>query len=161
MPPRVVPFRLTPSIVRIRQPRIQWHSTKKLIPPPKRNSGPLLEYRDDRELPEPESAWGWARTLPIFIVVMLGSTLAIFNYQKSSSSVVSSTIFALRTSDEARRLLGDEIYFKHRIPWIWGTIDQLHGNIDISFTVKGTKSWGNMKFKSERKQRMGFVGFYR
>jgi hypothetical protein len=34
-----------------------------------------------------------------------------FNYQKSSSSIVNSTLYALRTSPRAREILGDEIYF--------------------------------------------------
>ena len=44
--------------------------------------------------------------------------LGIFNYQKSSSSVVNSTLYALRTSTKAREVLGDEIYFAQKIPWI-------------------------------------------
>jgi len=50
----------------------------------------------------------------------------------------------------ARELLGDEIYFAQRIPWIWGKIDSLHGIVDIEFSVKGTKSTGLMKFKCTR-----------
>lgn len=85
--------------------------------------------------------------------------LAIFNYQKSSSSVVSSTLYALRTNPRARELLGDEIYFANSIPWIWGELNQLHGRIDIEFAVKGKRQGGVMKFKSERKGRGGVVSF--
>ena len=88
---------------------------------------------------------------------MTASVLAIFNYQKQSSSVVSSTLYALRTNQQAREILGDEIYFAHQIPWIKGEINQLHGRIDVSFWVKGTKGRGLMRFKSERKTRMGYV----
>lgn len=80
----------------------------------------------------------------------------IFNYQKSSSSVVSSTLYALRTSEKAREILGDEVYFAHRIPWISGTMDQLHGRIDISYWVKGTKSKGKMRFRSIRPDRTSY-----
>lgn len=97
----------------------------------------------------------WVRTVPIFLVVLISSTLAIFNYQKSSSSVVSSTMYALRTSPKAREYLGDEIYFAHKMPWIWGEMNQLHGRIDIQFEVKGKKNSGTMKFKSFRPTRMG------
>lgn len=97
----------------------------------------------------------WARTLPIFLVVLVSSTLAIFNYQKSSSSVVSSTMYALRTSPKAREYLGDEVYFAHKMPWIWGEMNQLHGRIDIQFEVKGSKNVGTMRFKSFRATRMG------
>jgi cytochrome c oxidase assembly factor 1 len=86
--------------------------------------------------------------------------LGIFNYQKSTSSVVSSTLYALRISKQAREILGDEIYFAHKIPWISGTMDQLHGRIDISYWVKGTKSKGKMRFKSIRPDRTSYVSAY-
>ncbi len=95
------------------------------------------------------------RTVPIFFAVLIASTLAIFNYQKSSSSVVSSTMYALRTSSKARDYLGDEIYFAHKMPWIWGEMNQLHGRIDVQFEVKGNKNRGTMRFKSFRATRQG------
>lgn len=85
------------------------------------------------------------------------STAAIFNYQKSSSSVVSSSLYALRTNPQAREILGDEIYFASKFPWIAGELNQLHGRIDIQFWVKGTRQQALMRFKSDRKQRMGLV----
>lgn len=119
-----------------------------------------MERRGDRDLPAIPSSYGWVRSVSIFLVAMAGCSLAIFNYQKSNSSVVASTMYSLRKHPEARALLGDEIYFAHQIPWIWGTINQLHGNIDISFSVKGTKSKAMMRFKSERKTRTGYVSNY-
>jgi cytochrome c oxidase assembly factor 1 len=95
------------------------------------------------------------RTVPIFLAVLISSTLAIFNYQKSSSSVVASTMYSLRTSPKAREYLGNEIYFAHKMPWIWGEMNQLHGRIDIQFEVKGSKNSGTMRFKSFRATRMG------
>lgn len=92
----------------------------------------------------------WFPTLPIFLGIVALSSFAIFNYQKSSSSVVSSTLYALRTSERARQLLGDEIYFKDRIPWIKGEMNQMHGRINISFKVKGSKGTGTMTFRSFR-----------
>jgi cytochrome c oxidase assembly factor 1 len=97
----------------------------------------------------------WTRTLPIFFAVLISCTLAIFNYQKSSSSVVASTLYALRTSPKAREYLGDEIYFAYKMPWIWGEMNQLHGRINIQFEVKGTKASGTMRFSSSRPQRRG------
>ena len=129
-----------------------------LVAPPGPNSGPLLSRRADRELPSVSSHRRWVRTLPLFAVIVVGSAMGIFNYQKSSSSVVTSTLYALRTSPEARELLGDEIYFAHRIPWISGEMNQLHGRINISFWVKGTKAKGKMRFKSTRESRMSYVG---
>jgi cytochrome c oxidase assembly factor 1 len=130
-----------------------------LIAAPKPDSGPLMERRSDRALPPLVSPHRWLRTLPIFGAIMVACTLAIFNYQKSNSSVVSSALYSLRTNEEARAILGDEIYFAQQLPWIWGSIDQVHGNIDVSFMVKGSKGKAMMRFKSVRRTRMGFVSF--
>lgn len=129
-----------------------------LIPAPSPNSGPLLDRRADRELPSVNSRFRWARTFPLFALLVGAASLGMFNYQKSSSSVVSSTLYALRVSPRAREILGDEIYFAHKIPWISGELDQLHGRIDISFWVKGTRSKGKMRFKSTRPDRLSYVG---
>jgi cytochrome c oxidase assembly factor 1 len=99
----------------------------------------------------PRSGMKWLRSMPIFVGVLVSCTLAIFNYQKSSSSVVSSTMYALRTSAAGREFLGDEIYFAHQMPWIWGEMNQLHGRIDIRFEVRGTKRQGTMRFRSFRR----------
>lgn len=131
-------------------------SHRTLIPAPTPSSGPLIDRRPDRELPSIQSGKRWIRTVPVFIAIVGAVTLAIFNYQKSSSSVVSSSLYALRTSPRAREILGDEIYFAEQIPWISGEMDQLHGKIDISFWVKGTKSRGKMRFKSVRPERMSY-----
>lgn len=128
-----------------------------MIPAPGPNAGPLLERRADRELPTINTSWRWMRTFPLFAVAVGAAMFGIFNYQKSSSSVVNSTLYALRTSSQAREILGDEIYFAQKIPWISGEMNQLHGRIDISFWVKGTKSEGKMRFKSVRPDRMSFV----
>lgn len=127
------------------------------IPAPTENSGPLLSRRPDRELPSLEKPYTWLKTLPIFIAVITASSLAIFNYQKSSSSTVNSILYALRTNETSRQLLGDEIYFASKVPWISGELNQLHGRIDISFWVKGNKGKGKVKFVSRRKRRSGFV----
>ncbi|KAK8093806.1 hypothetical protein PG997_000491 [Apiospora hydei] len=118
---------------------------------PKPGDGPLMERRGDRELPHIDDyTFRWGRSFPIFVVLITISSLAIFNYQKSSSPVVASTLYALRTSPKARELLGDEVYFKHQIPWISGTMNQLQGRVDISFKVKGTKTEAVMRFASFR-----------
>ncbi|KAL5050203.1 hypothetical protein BDW71DRAFT_173373 [Aspergillus fruticulosus] len=150
-------FRRRIGISRLPTTRTRLTSRRTLIPAPAANSGPITERRADRELPNiNREGRRWLRTLPIFAVVVGGAMLGIFNYQKSSSSVVSSTLYALRTSPRAREILGDEIYFAQKIPWISGEMNQLHGRIDISFWVKGTKSQGKMRFKSIRPDRMSF-----
>lgn len=136
------------------------HNRRNLVAAPSEGDGPLMSRRADRALPEIVSpARIWLKTFPIFVAVMTISALGIFNYQKSSSSIVSATLYALRTSEEGRRELGDEIYFRDRIPWIWGEMNQLHGRVDISFAVKGTKGSGFMRFKSIRRTRMGRVRY--
>jgi cytochrome c oxidase assembly factor 1 len=143
---------------RVLRHAIRQQQKRTIIAAPKPGSGPLMERRPDRALPDISTGgYRWLRTLPIFAVIMIGSALAIFNYQKTSSSVVNSTLYALRTNPDAREILGDEIYFASQIPWISGELNQLHGRIDISFWVKGTKGKGLMRFKSVRKTRMGFV----
>lgn len=95
-------------------------------------------------------------TLPFFAVLVGLSSFAIFNYQKSSSSTVNAILYALRTNEHARELLGDEIYFASKIPWIRGELAPLQGTIDITFWVKGTKNEAQVKFVSIRKKRDGF-----
>lgn len=136
--------------------RSQPHRT--VVAPPSPNSGPLMYRRADRALPDIPTSYGrWVKTLPIFLAILGASTLAIFNYQKASSSIVNSTLYALRTSPRAREVLGDEIYFRDKFPWIWGEMNQLHGRIDIGFGVKGKKGKGWMRFRSVRRTRMGYV----
>lgn len=136
--------------------RAQPHRT--VVAPPSPDSGPLMYRRADRALPDIPTSYGrWLKTLPIFLAILGTSTLAIFNYQKASSSIVNSTLYALRTSPRAREVLGDEIYFRDKFPWIWGEMNQLHGRIDIGFGVKGRKGKGWMRFRSVRRTRMGYV----
>ncbi|OTB16320.1 hypothetical protein K445DRAFT_21956 [Daldinia sp. EC12] len=120
-----------------------------LVSAPKPGDGPLMERRPDRELPN-INTFRWGRTFPIFLALIAASSVAIFNYQKLSSPIVASTLYALRTNPRAREILGDEIYFKHQIPWIAGEMNQLRGRIDIRFPVKGTRSTAVMRFASFR-----------
>ncbi|OQE21190.1 hypothetical protein PENSTE_c012G00764 [Penicillium steckii] len=142
-----------PRTMRVSYPR---SPRRTIMPAPGPNTGPILERRADRELPSLNTSRGWLYTLPIFVVAVGAGMFGIFNYQKSSSSVVNSTLYALRTSEQARSILGDEIYFAQQIPWISGEMNQLHGRIDISFWVKGTKAQGKMRFRSIRPDRMSF-----
>ncbi|KAI1630041.1 cytochrome oxidase complex assembly protein 1-domain-containing protein [Exophiala viscosa] len=122
-----------------------------LVPPPREGSGPLLSRRPDRELPNVSRTSIWLKTLPFFFVLIGLSSVAIFNYQKSTSSTVNSILYALRTNEHARALLGDEIYFASKIPWIQGELSPLQGVIEITFWVKGTKATAQTKFVSIRK----------
>lgn len=129
----------------------------KLIPPPVPGSGPLMERRADRQLPPYVPWWMvWVKTLPLFAALLTISALGIFNYQKLSSSTVASILYALRTNPRVREALGGEIYFRDRVPWIRGTVNQVKGVIDIGFGVKGKTGKGYVRFRSFRKGRRGF-----
>ncbi|KAF9870131.1 hypothetical protein CkaCkLH20_12365 [Colletotrichum karsti] len=140
-----------------RQPQIRNQTQRRwATAAPKPGSGPLMERRADRELPDiNQITFRWSRSLPIFAAAIVVCSVAIFNYQKSSSPVIASTMYALRTNPKARELLGDEVYFKHQIPWISGEMNQLHGRIDIAFSVKGTRGEAVMKFTSFRTSHKG------
>ncbi|OCT51630.1 Cytochrome c oxidase assembly protein 1 [Cladophialophora carrionii] len=127
-----------------------------LVPPPREGSGPLLSRRPDRALPDlPAGISVWLKTLPIFVLLITVSSLAIFNYEKSTSSTVNSILYALRTNIHARDLLGDEIYFASKLPWISGELSPMQGVINIRFRVKGTKGVAETKFVAV-KRRGGF-----
>jgi cytochrome c oxidase assembly factor 1 len=147
--------RSTNNATTLKTPLLPHHRT--LIAAPKQNSGPLMERRADRALPDTTPSKAWMINVPLFILAMGASTLAIFNYQKQNSSVVTSTMYSLRTNPRAREILGDEVYFASKVPIIRGEIDQLHGRIDVVYWVKGTRRQAKMRFKSFRKTRMGIV----
>lgn len=151
-PQLILPFQSTRSASQISPSQTVRH----LVPPPAAGSGPLLTRRPDRALPSVQGTPTWLKTLPIFAVLVAVSTLTIFNYQKASSSTVNSILYALRTNEQARELLGDEIYFANKMPWIHGELNQLHGIINISFWVKGTKAKALTKFVSAREKRDGY-----
>ena len=88
---------------------------------------------------------------------MIVSSLAIFNYEKQHSGVVTGTMYALRTNPHARELLGDEVTFAHGVPWIRGEINQVQGRVDIGLWVKGSRQTAWMRFRSRRWKRMGTV----
>ncbi|KAK0740986.1 cytochrome oxidase complex assembly protein 1-domain-containing protein [Schizothecium vesticola] len=123
-----------------------------LVSAPRPGSGPLMERRSDRELPDLPTTnrlLNW-RTLPLFLALLAAASVAIFNYQKLSSPVIAGTLYALRTSPLAREYLGDEVSFAADIPWISGGMNQVKGRIDVSFRVKGTRARGTMRFVSRR-----------
>ncbi|QDS76591.1 hypothetical protein FKW77_007456 [Venturia effusa] len=155
----MLPRRLArPSLLQSSRISTLRNARRTLVSAPREGDGPLMTRRSDRALPSIPitNTRQVLKSLPIFLIVLGASALAIFNYQKSSSSVVSSSLYALRVNPAAREALGNEIYFRDKFPWIFGTIDQLHGKIDIHFGVKGTKRTGVMRFVSERQKGMEF-----
>lgn len=113
-----------------------------------------LHRSADRELPSVASLYAsrrrWIITIPIFLAILTASALGIFNYQKVSSPIITSTLYALRTNSKARAILGDEVYFASRFAWIWGHINLVQGRVDVTFKVKGTRRQGYCRFKAKR-----------
>ncbi|KAL7662528.1 Uncharacterized protein ABC855_g4775 [[Candida] zeylanoides] len=105
----------------------------------------------ERELPDPFAFR--KQNYYYFTCYGLGVVLAcvfIFNYEKSSSPVITSVLYFLRRSEQALAALGDDINFAHQWPWIWGTLNTVRGDVDISFEVKGSKQSGVLVLKANR-----------
>lgn len=123
-------------------------------PSPNPTARPDLLYRDPlRPLPTLASLSSnrrWWRTLPIFAAIITCSALAIFNYQKTNSPIITATLYSLRTNPTVREVLGDEVYFGSKWAWVWGSINLVQGRVDVQFAVKGTKSSGMCRFKAKR-----------
>ncbi|KAI5809006.1 cytochrome oxidase complex assembly protein 1-domain-containing protein [Peziza echinospora] len=114
---------------------------------------PILTRRTNRPLPplHPPLYQRPLLHIPIFLLLTLGSTLFIFNYQNLTSPIITSTLYTLRTSPLARETLGDEIQLGGRpVTWVYGSMDQFHGKVDISYYVKGRKGGGWVEFGCER-----------
>jgi len=123
-------------------------------PAPNPTARPDLLYRDpQRPLPTLASLSSnrrWWRTLPIFVAIITCSALAIFNYQKTNSPIITATLYSLRTNPTVREVLGDEVYFGSKWAWVWGSINLVQGRVDVQFAVKGTKASGMCRFKAKR-----------
>lgn len=83
-------------------------------------------------------------------------SLGIFNYEKMSSPVMNATMYSLRRSSEARELLGDTITFSGLIPWVWGEVNTMRGNVDCYTELQGSKSKARMVLKAKRDADGGF-----
>lgn len=105
----------------------------------------------ERELPDPFISQRQNRNY--FWTYGIGVTLAcvlIFNYEKTRSPIVNSTLYLLRMSDEVTSRLGDNIDFRSLWPWISGTLNTVSGDIDIEFAVKGSIREGMLKLRASR-----------
>ncbi|ODV79009.1 DUF1783-domain-containing protein [Suhomyces tanzawaensis NRRL Y-17324] len=109
----------------------------------------------DREFPDPFAEKKQNRKY--FVAYGIGVTVAciiIFNYEKTTSPIVTSTLFFMRRSSIAKEQLGNGIDFASSWPWISGTLNTNKGDIDIAFKIKGDKGVGMLKLKAERELRM-------
>ncbi|PVH18333.1 uncharacterized protein CXQ87_001256 [Candidozyma duobushaemuli] len=105
----------------------------------------------ERELPDPFKKKKQNRRY--FWAYAVGTTLScvlIFNYEKTRSPIVNSVLYCLRRSEHAKAALGPNIGFASSWPWIWGTLNTVKGNIDITFQVKGDTGGGNLHLNATR-----------
>ncbi len=82
-------------------------------------------------------------------IVLLGT----FNYEKQTSPIISSTMYTLRRSNNAREALGNNIKFASIFPWIRGPINHVKGHVDITFKVKGDSGSGVIRLVAGRENR--------
>ncbi|EDO17888.1 hypothetical protein Kpol_1043p79 [Vanderwaltozyma polyspora DSM 70294] len=111
--------------------------------------------RIERELPDPTKDKYKQRIGFAAFVIAVGSSLAlIFNYEKTESPIVVNTLYYLRRSPRTRELLGDNIEFDGIIPWVYGELNQVAGNVNIKFHIKGSNNVsGTVKLIADRKNR--------
>lgn len=111
----------------------------------------------NRNLPDPESLRLKRKPKRIaytglYIVGLWVFAELIFNNERSDNASVNNTLLELRRNKEFRDILGNNIRLDGLIiPWIYGTMNQVEGNVDIHFDVVGTKNKkATVFFKAER-----------
>ncbi|KAJ1680002.1 cytochrome oxidase assembly protein 1 [Spiromyces aspiralis] len=106
----------------------------------------------ERELPTPKS---YKREVTLFLIAAIatwgiGTTLA-FNYQRFTSSAVTTILFSARHNPEIQKVFGNYLNFTSIFPWISGEVSNLQGIVDVSFRVKGDNgATGQLVFLSRR-----------
>ncbi|QEU59275.1 Coa1 [Kluyveromyces lactis] len=108
--------------------------------------------RIDRELPDPTKDVNKRRLQFVGFIVLMTSALAmIFNYEKTQSPVISNTLYHMRRSPKIREVLGDQIDFDGLVPWVSGELNQVAGNVNIKFYLKGSKGTvGEVRLVADR-----------
>ncbi|KAK9376314.1 cytochrome oxidase complex assembly protein 1-domain-containing protein [Lipomyces chichibuensis] len=145
------------AATRQRQFHISTHRNNDTVSPLATESPekPKFKVTVDRDLPDVQSRT--PRLLmyySIFFSVMAVISLGFFNYERQQSPIVSSTLYSVRRSPAARDLLGANIRFKEAIPWISGSLDFLHGSVDLSYKVIGSADVpATLHFKSLRRSK--------
>ncbi|CAG8496740.1 651_t:CDS:1 [Diversispora eburnea] len=62
-----------------------------------------------------------------------------FNYQRLNSSTVQGSLFNVKHDSNSVELLGNNINFSSKYPWVSGSINNLKGIADIKYSIKGDK----------------------
>jgi cytochrome c oxidase assembly factor 1 len=99
-------------------------------------------------LPEPEShnrRWFRYASYTLIGTSIWGICLLFaFNQQRLNSSVMSGALFAVQHDPAVIALLGDNIQLRKQYAWlphplVLGTLNQLHGQVDLAFHVAGNQ----------------------
>ncbi|KAK9454952.1 cytochrome oxidase complex assembly protein 1-domain-containing protein [Dipodascopsis uninucleata] len=121
-------------------------------PVAKQSEKPKFNITVDRELPAVGSTRGrLILYYAIFFSVVGVAAVLFLNYERQQSAIVSSTLYSIRRSNAVKELLGSNIRFRDSFPWISGDSDFLHGHVDMSYVVIGSKNIAaTVRFKSIR-----------
>ncbi|KAJ7456592.1 cytochrome oxidase complex assembly protein 1-domain-containing protein [Mycena latifolia] len=114
-------------------------------------------FKEHRELPRIEKRW--PAVLGITAVVLTGWAAFltyVTNETKVTSSVVKQILRTIKADPQLAETLGLAIrpqpeWWLNGYPIIHGQINQLQGNIDVSFRIKGSMGSGTVYFTSVRK----------
>ncbi|KAF9014320.1 cytochrome oxidase complex assembly protein 1-domain-containing protein, partial [Cyathus striatus] len=116
-----------------------------------------------RELPKPTKTWPYMLAAGLFCT-SLGYLFMkhVTNQEMLSSSVFRSIVRSVKEDPELREHLGEAIrpqaeWWLNGDPSVTGHINQLAGNIDVSFRIRGSKGVfscsGTLYFTSIRKEK--------
>ncbi|KAJ7770868.1 cytochrome oxidase complex assembly protein 1-domain-containing protein [Mycena maculata] len=114
-------------------------------------------FKSHRELPRIEKRWPAVLGLTAVVLTGWSAFLTyVTNETKVTSSVVKQIMRTLKADPQLTEALGLAIrpqpeWWLNGYPIIHGQINQLQGNIDLSFRIKGSMGSGTVYFTSVRK----------
>ncbi|KAF7308780.1 DUF1783-domain-containing protein [Mycena kentingensis (nom. inval.)] len=118
------------------------------------------EHHNDDSGPDlPRIERRWPTVLGVTVVVVAGWAAFlgyVTNETKCTSSVVKQIVRTLKADNALRESLGLALrpqpeWWLNGYPVIHGSINQLQGNVDVSFRIKGSLGSGTVYFTSIRK----------
>lgn len=112
--------------------------------------GPMVVNAELPPDPRIRARWIHICTFLGFAGGVSALSFGIFNYEKMSSPIMNATMYSLRRSTEARDLLGSTITFSGLIPWVWGEVNTMKGNVDCTTQLSGDKANAQMILKAKR-----------
>ncbi|ODV91583.1 hypothetical protein CANCADRAFT_13822, partial [Tortispora caseinolytica NRRL Y-17796] len=85
-----------------------------------------------------------------FVVFCAVIGAGIINNDNLNSNIVGSALYSLRRSPTAREALGSKIQLKGAFPWLWGSLNIVHGDVHFQVPIKGDKNSGILRFRATR-----------